>query len=393
MTRIALIAAVVVAAAVLASPVRGDRGSLPDRIAATRAKVTRADRREGVLTGELAQTRIRIAAVGDELGAAQERLARLEAGLERKRAELAAVRSRLDALRDRLERLRVRLRGARRVLAARLVELYKADAPDAVTVILEADGFDDLLERMELLDRIASQDRDVFDAVRQLKLATSVRTERVAALERSETLAAQSILARRDAAAATSARLVSARNELAAARAERTAMLVEVRDERQRAREDLGALEAEYAAVQRTLSAQPTYSPPTGSTPAPAAGAGGLIWPVGGPITSPFGQRWGRLHAGLDIGAAEGTPIRAAAAGRVALAGPQGGYGNYTCVQHAGALSTCYAHQSGFAVSQGATVAQGQVIGYVGNTGNSFGAHLHFETRVGGSPVDPLGYL
>ena len=118
-----------------------------------------------------------------------------------------------------------------------------------------------------------------------------------------------------------------------------------------------------------------------------------MIWPVNGPVTSPFGPRWGRLHAGIDIGAPEGTPIRAADDGRVVLAGPQGAYGLYTCVQHSGSLSTCYAHQSSIGTSVGASVSKGQVIGAVGNTGRSFGAHLHFETRVSGGPVNPFNYL
>jgi murein DD-endopeptidase MepM/ murein hydrolase activator NlpD len=73
--------------------------------------------------------------------------------------------------------------------------------------------------------------------------------------------------------------------------------------------------------------------------------------------------------------------------------GVVGGYGNYTCIQHTGSLSTCYAHQSRFGTSNGAAVQQGQVIGYVGSTGHSTGAHLHFEVRVNGSPVNPLGFL
>ena len=109
-----------------------------------------------------------------------------------------------------------------------------------------------------------------------------------------------------------------------------------------------------------------------------------MIWPVGGTFTSPFGMRWGRLHAGVDLAAPEGTPIRAAEAGNVVLAGWTGGYGNYTCIAHGGGLSTCYAHQSRYGTSVGAKVTQGQVIGYVGNTGHSFGAHLHFETRING---------
>jgi murein DD-endopeptidase MepM/ murein hydrolase activator NlpD len=122
-------------------------------------------------------------------------------------------------------------------------------------------------------------------------------------------------------------------------------------------------------------------------------GSGGLVQPTSGQFTSPFGQRWGRLHAGIDLAAPTGTPIRAAASGRVILADATGGYGNYTCIDHGHSVSTCYAHQSRFGTSRGATVAQGEVIGYVGNTGHSFGAHLHFEVRINGRPVDPMDYL
>ena len=114
---------------------------------------------------------------------------------------------------------------------------------------------------------------------------------------------------------------------------------------------------------------------------------------MNGPIASPFGMRWGRLHAGIDIAVPAGTPIRAADSGRVVLMGWVGGYGNYTCIQHTSSLSTCYGHQSRFGTSNGAAVQQGQVIGYVGCTGHCFGDHLHFETRINGSPVDPMGYL
>ena len=122
-------------------------------------------------------------------------------------------------------------------------------------------------------------------------------------------------------------------------------------------------------------------------------GSGGLIWPINGQFTSPFGQRWGRLHAGIDLAAPTGRPIRAAASGRVILAAVTGGYGLYTCVDHGDSISTCYAHQSRFGVSDGDSVSEGEVIGYVGNTGHSFGAHLHFEVRIGGRPVDPMDYL
>jgi len=122
-------------------------------------------------------------------------------------------------------------------------------------------------------------------------------------------------------------------------------------------------------------------------------GEGGLAIPVAGPIVSPFGQRWGRLHAGVDIAARAGTVIHAAADGGVAIAAPTGGYGNYVCLQHNKRLTTCYAHLSRFLTERGAVVRQGEPIGLVGCTGHCFGDHLHFETWVGGRPVDPLPYL
>ncbi|MEA2461991.1 MAG: hypothetical protein QOH90_2168, partial [Actinomycetota bacterium] len=121
--------------------------------------------------------------------------------------------------------------------------------------------------------------------------------------------------------------------------------------------------------------------------------SGNFIWPVNGPIVSPFGMRWGRLHAGVDIAVPSGTPVHAAAAGTVQLASPTSGYGNYVCIAHGGGISTCYAHNTSFSTSAGAHVSQGQVIAISGCTGHCFGPHVHFEVRVNGAPVDPLGYL
>ena len=124
-------------------------------------------------------------------------------------------------------------------------------------------------------------------------------------------------------------------------------------------------------------------------------GSGRLSWPLPGftTMSSPFGPRWGRLHAGVDIPGPIGTKIHAADSGTVVLAGPTGGYGNYTCVQHTKALSTCYAHQSRILVRPGEDVRKGQVIGLVGSTGSSTGPHLHFETRIGGRPTDPVRFF
>lgn len=121
--------------------------------------------------------------------------------------------------------------------------------------------------------------------------------------------------------------------------------------------------------------------------------AAGLIWPVRGPVTSGFGYRWGRMHAGIDIGAGTGVPIRAAKGGTVTYSGTMSGYGNVVIISHGGGFTTLYAHQSRIASSDGQDVSQGQVIGYVGSTGRSTGPHLHFETRFNGNAQDPRRYL
>jgi Peptidase family M23 len=129
-------------------------------------------------------------------------------------------------------------------------------------------------------------------------------------------------------------------------------------------------------------------------TAARPTGGGRLAWPVVGPVVSPYGMRWGRLHAGVDIAVAAGTPIYAGAAGRVTTKGWVGGYGNYTCLDHGRQLSTCYAHQSRFGPTpSGGLLGRGQLVGWVGCTGHCFGDHLHFELRIAGRPIDPLPYL
>ena len=122
-------------------------------------------------------------------------------------------------------------------------------------------------------------------------------------------------------------------------------------------------------------------------------GTFGLIWPIHGVVTSEYGPRWGGFHPGIDIAAAYGTPIAASKAGVVIYAGPDGGYGNFVCIDHGGGVSTCYAHQSQIAVTQGESVSQGQTIGYEGSTGDSTGPHVHFEVRINGSTENPRYYV
>jgi murein DD-endopeptidase MepM/ murein hydrolase activator NlpD len=185
--------------------------------------------------------------------------------------------------------------------------------------------------------------------------------------------------------------LVASRRNLVTSRSTERVSLAKVKASEREAVGEAQALEQVSASLGAQLQAAQAASSyrPTDSTPS----ASGFIWPVNGPVTSPFGMRWGRMHTGIDIGVAYGTPIHAAASGRVIYARWMDGYGNLVFIDHGRGISTGYAHQSSIAVSNGQTVTQGDVIGYVGCTGHCFGPHLHFEVRVNGTPVDPLGYL
>jgi murein DD-endopeptidase MepM/ murein hydrolase activator NlpD len=371
--------------AYLVLPLPGLSAPLSDRIDQKRDEIEHAKQKEGVLTTSIQSFSNRIDSLQGEIQATQDRLDRAQSSLDRQKNELLEVRDRLEVARDRLARLRSELATARRLLAQRLVEIYKSDTPDALTVVLEADGFEDLLERTEFLERISDQDREITDRVRGLRDQAQDQAVELAKLEEREQLAAERILRERDQIASAQNQLLSSRDQLASARADKRGVLAQVQSQKHEALEDLASLEAEQARVAGALQ---------GAAPGPIKqGSGQLIWPVNGPIASPFGMRWGRLHAGIDIAVPAGTPIRAADSGNVVLMGWVGGYGNYTCVQHTASMSTCYAHQSSFATSNGASVSQGQVIGYVGCTGHCFGDHLHFEVRINGSPVDPMGYL
>jgi peptidoglycan hydrolase CwlO-like protein len=162
-------------AAYFLMPLPGLSAPLSQRTEEKRAKLEKVRQREGVLTTTIQRYSTRIDALQGQIGATRQRLGRAQESLDRQQAELLDIRNRLEEARDRLERLRRRLATAREVLAARLVEIYKADAPDALTVVLEAEGFGDLLERAEFLDRISDQDREITIACAACAIGRTTR--------------------------------------------------------------------------------------------------------------------------------------------------------------------------------------------------------------------------
>lgn len=254
------------------------------------------------------------------------------------------------------------------------------------SILFKARSFMDLLDRIENIDAVMAYDNEVMDQL-------------VATREELERLQADLESARGEKQAARDQQ-VAKKTEQQAKVAEAQKLLEQINADlnevnRQLDAEDAAAadIQAQITKKQKQLEEQRKQQnitlPPTGS---------GYSWPLPAgnlTLTSAFGYRIHPItgkphsHTGLDISAAGGTPIYAAKGGQVVTSEYHYSYGNYVVIDHGNGNSTLYAHMSRRAVSEGQMVNQGQIIGYVGNTGSSKGNHLHLEVRVGGQRTDP----
>ena len=380
------------AALAFAAPAAGDdideKAAVDARIATLQAEIDAAQEREGVLTSQLS-------AVVSELEAAQSAVDLAEGALGQLQAELAAEQARLERLTARLRAQTIRLQHlqaehakAVSILEARVRAIYVEDSPDVLSFLVSASSFDDLIDNYEFLQRIGLQDRRIVQQVETAKRKAAEERRATAHTRRLTAASIAVITARTAEARSVRDDLAAGRDTLLAARRLKQSALSSARDSRAEQLAEVEALAAQSAALAAAIrDAQ------AGSTGSGAPSAAGFIWPVNGPVVSGFGMRWGRMHEGIDIAAALGTPIHAAASGTVIHAGWLGGYGNLVVVDHGDGLATAYAHASAILVAVGQQVSQGDTLSLVGSTGNSTGPHLHFEVRVNGSAVDPLLYL
>ncbi len=367
---------------------------LQSQLDAKQAKLSKVQERRGVLTTTISRYNDRIGRLTTEVAQLRNQEAGVRAHLAAKQAELNRAMAELDVAKAHLATMRAHLKRALVALREHLVAIYETGSPDVLSVIVGSNGYDDLVNRTEYLNRIRGMDDAVIGRVRELRNEVRNTVNRLRTSKDRIKAARDSIAAQEQALATARAAVQSRSSELKAARGKRLGALAKIKKHEQE-------LDGSVAAIQGKISARLTG---TSFAPLPAGpirnGSGQFIWPVNGPVVSGFGPRTinGHYenHPGIDIAVPSGTPIRAAAAGTVAFTEPEsssGGYGNYTCIDHGGGLSTCYAHQASFAVSAGQRVSQGQVIGYSDCTGYCFGPHLHFEVRINGSVTDPMGYL
>lgn len=380
-----------VVAVMLATTTPVDAQSVGERLQRTEERLRAARDQEQVLTADVER-------YGQTIRGLEGRLALLRARSDELDGALAALRARLDTLdgqlaaeRARLARARSELAKRQEVLARRLREIYVRGEPDPILVLLQSGSVAATVETVDVLDRIAERDAAIAVSVSRFAHETRRKRDAIAAIRR-EVATSEARVAGAAGEARRAREQIEARQaDLEEALAGRRALLeraVGTREELDAEARGLRARSAEIAATIRAAQG------PSGGTAAPSAPPpSGFIWPARGTLTSSFGPRWGRMHEGIDIAGASGSPIVAAASGTAIVAGWSGGYGNLVVVDHGNGMSTAYAHNSTIAIAVGQRVSQGSVIAGMGTTGNSTGVHSHFEIRVNGGAVNPMGYL
>jgi murein DD-endopeptidase MepM/ murein hydrolase activator NlpD len=390
-----LVLVLAVAAPAAGQDAYDEKQDVDARLGEVRSKLAEIQSREESLSAEIGAVSGEILALERQVGDVSTRIAALEHDLALHRRKLARITELYVLQTRRLTYLRRQHAVAERRLNRRIIALYQYDDPEALEVLVSATSFSDVLEQLDFIRSIGAQDRRISGAVKRARNEMRVLRSRTRATKRRVAAVTRVVAIRAQQQRELQQQLLARKQGLVAARGARQSVLASLASSEEQYAAEAAAL-AEQSS-QLTAQIQAAQVAPERSTAAviadPTPSASGFVWPVSGSVTSTFGLRWGRMHEGIDIAAPSGTPIVAAAAGTVISAGSMGGYGNLVVIDHGGGLATAYAHMSGFAVGGGQSVAQGQVIGYVGCTGTCYGPHLHFEVRVNGAAVDPLGYL
>jgi murein DD-endopeptidase MepM/ murein hydrolase activator NlpD len=389
-----LLALALVVAAPAAGQSPGDRQRrIDDKLARLRERIAEANRKEGVLTSEITAVTARIRGLQGDVDSAQARVSDLESDLIVYRNRLARLTQVLEFQTERVELLSRQNAEAQRQLERRVIEIYQRGDLDTMTLVLASSSVSELIDGIDYANEINRQDTRIarqFATAKHQWADARARTDRTHEQVAEVTAVVED---RTNEERAVRDRLVRSQDALRDARSDKRRTLAGIQTDEQDYLDEVAALEKSSAALAVQIrSAQGSPSAPAASVSS-APSARGFIWPVSGPVTSGFGWRWGRMHEGIDIAVPTGTPVAAAASGTVIYAGWMGGYGNIVVIDHGGGISTAYGHNSSLACGVGQPVSQGQVIAYSGSTGHSTGPHVHFEVRVNGTPVDPLGYL
>ncbi len=322
----------------------------------------------------------KVASISEQLRAIEADLAVAQKAYKDAEAKRRYTEQQIEANEEILEKTERDLAVRNRILSKRMRDIYENGQVNYLDVLLGASDFTDFATRMEILKRVLNRDAAL---IAQVTAERQLILEKKAALERDR--AAVIDLQK---AAEANRRIIEQRRQ------ERKAILdsaVYERDMAEQAYQELAEMSRQIEQMIRNIQ--------SGRSGSAGVGSGRMMWPISGPITSPYGWRvhpifgTARYHSGLDIGADYGDPVVAADSGVVIYADWMGGYGNAVIIDHGGGVSTLYGHNSELLVGEGQRVNKGQVIARAGSTGYSTGPHVHFEVRLNGSPTNPLDYL
>ena len=354
-----------------------DEASLKDQLSQLEEQKSAVQERIADLTAQANDVQATREALQQEIDLTKQEITTVEQYIER-------LQQQIDVKTTELEAAEKALAEKEEQFAQTVRTTYEQGDVSYLEVLLNSSSFSDLLTRLEIVSAIMEDNQKTVDEYTAAKEDIEQKRDDLQDTQDEQKDYQENLSYKVDDLAASEAEQAALQESLEAYKAESEAEYDRIASEMQDVSNQIAALSAQAAA--------------NGSVP---MGDGTLIWPTPSCTTtnSAYGYRvhpiYGtvKFHAGEDIPAGYGAEILAAASGTVVTAGWVSGYGNYTVIDHGGGLMTAYGHQSSFAVSVGDVVTQGQVIGYVGSTGNSTGPHLHFEVYVNGATVDPKSYF
>nr|WP_302665223.1 M23 family metallopeptidase [uncultured Agathobaculum sp.] len=343
--------------------------SLEDEKAAVKEKIAELTKQANDVEATRAALQSEIDLTKEEISTVEAYIDRLQEQIDVKTTELAAAE---EALEQKEEEFALTVRTT-----------YEQGDSSYLEVLLNSSSFADLLSRMEIITAIMEDNKKIVAEYTAAKEDIEQKKQELQDTQDSQKEYQENLNYKVDELAASEAEQAALAESLQAYKAESEAEYDRISNEMQDVSNQIAALSAQSAAS-GGVPYSGTFVWPTPSCTTTSSVYGYRVHPIYGTV---------KFHAGEDIPASYGAEILAAASGTVTTAGWVSGYGNYTVIDHGGGTMTAYGHQSSILVSVGQYVEQGQVIGYVGSTGNSTGPHLHFEVYQNGSTVDPKSFF
>ena len=343
--------------------------SVEDEKAAVKEKIAELTKQANDVEATRAALQSEIDLTKEEISTVEAYIDRLQEQIDVKTTELAAAE---EALEQKEEEFALTVRTT-----------YEQGDSSYLEVLLNSSSFSDLLSRMEIITAIMDDNKKIVAEYTAAKEDIEQKKQELQDTQDDQKEYQENLNYKVDELAASEAEQAALAESLQAYKAESEAEYDRISNEMQDVSNQIAKLSAQSAAS-GGVPYSGTFVWPTPSCTTTSSVYGYRVHPIYGTV---------KFHAGEDIPASYGAELLAAASGTVTTAGWVSGYGNYTVIDHGGGTMTAYGHQSSILVSVGQYVEQGQVIGYVGSTGNSTGPHLHFEVYQNGSTVDPKSFF